>query len=155
MHLPLSGIDLARIGAELEVESGRCAAIERESFFGCGMLAQIQAQRILANAYGPHHPPLDNSLANRWTQQFKAAGAEHALQTMAGRTLPGFPRATIQKLHVRATVVWGAEDSVDSLREGRQTAADLHAHFVLIPNAGHLSLLSAPGRVARAIEATP
>jgi len=50
MHLPLSGIDLARIGAELEVESRRCAAIERESFFGRRMLAQIQAHRYLVAA---------------------------------------------------------------------------------------------------------
>ena len=56
---------------------------------------------------------------------------------------------------MKATVVWGDEDSVDALREGRQTAGDLHARFVLIPDAGHLSLLSAPGAVARAIEAAP
>ena len=112
-------------------------------------------KEILANAYGPHHPPLDDALANRWTKQLEADGAEHALETMAGRTLPGFPRATIQALHVRATVVWGDEDNIDALEEGRQTAGDLHARFVLIPDAGHLSLLSAPGAVARAIAAAP
>jgi pimeloyl-ACP methyl ester carboxylesterase len=112
-------------------------------------------KQILANVYGPHHPPLGDALAKRWTKQLEAVGAEHALETMAGRTLPGFPRATIQKIHVKATVVWGSEDSVDDLREGRQTATDLHARFVLIPDAGHLSLLSAPATVARAIAATP
>jgi pimeloyl-ACP methyl ester carboxylesterase len=109
-------------------------------------------KRILANAYGPHHPSLTDSSASRWTQQLEVTGADHALQTMAGRTLPGFTRAQIQALHVRAKVVWGSEDSVDALQDGRQTARDLHAPFVLIPNAGHLSLLSAPGAVARAIE---
>jgi len=110
---------------------------------------------ILANAYGPDHPPLDDSLAGEWTKQFTAIGADHALQTMAGRPLPGLRRATIQKLHVRATVVWGSEDSVDALQDGRQTAGDLHARFVLIPDAGHLSPLSAPAAVARAIEEQP
>jgi pimeloyl-ACP methyl ester carboxylesterase len=110
-------------------------------------------KQILANAYGPHHPRLDKAVAREWTKQFEAAGAERALETMAGRTLPGFPRASVQKLRVRATVIWGSEDGIDDLRVGRQTAEDLHAPFVLIPKAGHLSLLSAPGPVARAIEA--
>lgn len=110
---------------------------------------------ILANAYGPQHPPLTDSLVDRWTKQFKAIGADHAIETMAGRPLPGFKRVAIQKLHVRATVVWGSEDSVDALKDGRQTAGDLHARFVLIPNAGHLSPLSDPSAVASAIEAKP
>jgi pimeloyl-ACP methyl ester carboxylesterase len=112
-------------------------------------------EQVLANAYGPQHPPLDHSLVRLWTKQFEASGAEHALETMAGRQLPGFPRAILQAVRVRATVVWGVEDGVDDLRAGRQTARDLQARFVLIPNAGHLSLLSAPGAVARAIEARP
>jgi pimeloyl-ACP methyl ester carboxylesterase len=112
-------------------------------------------KRILAISYGPHHPPLDHSVVRWWTKQFEADGAEHALKTMAGRTLPGFPRAVVQAVRVPATVVWGAEDSIDDLRAGRRTAGDLHARFVLIRNAGHLSMLSAPRAVARAIEAPP
>ena len=49
-------------------------------------------KQILANAYGPHHPHLDHSLV-RFGRQFEADGAEHALETMAGRTLPGLPRS--------------------------------------------------------------
>ena len=112
-------------------------------------------RQALANAYGPHHPKIDHALASRWTRPFQAKGADHALETMARRQLPGLSRSTVQALDARATVVWGAEDSVDSLRSGRQTAADLHARFVLIPGAGHLSLLTAPAAVARAIEAKP
>ena len=37
--------------------------------------------------------------------------------------------------------------------EPAQTAADLHAPFVSIPNAGHLAPLTYPGAVARAIDA--
>jgi pimeloyl-ACP methyl ester carboxylesterase len=112
-------------------------------------------KQILENAYGPHHPAIDHSVLRTWTKQFEADGAEGALETMAGRTLPGFRRGVVQTVRVRATVVWGDEDSVDDLRTGRQTASDLHARFVLIPKAGHLSLLSAPAAVARAIEAQP
>jgi pimeloyl-ACP methyl ester carboxylesterase len=72
---------------------------------------------------------------------------------MAGRPLAGFTRSTVQGSDVHATVVWGADDSVDAPPSGRQTAADLHARFVLIPHAGHLTLLTDPGIVARAIEA--
>ena len=50
-----------------------------------------------------------------------------------------------------ALVVWGANDDVDPVASGRQGARDLRARFVLIPNAGHLSMLVAPTAVARAI----
>jgi pimeloyl-ACP methyl ester carboxylesterase len=52
---------------------------------------------------------------------------------------------------VRATVVFGADDDVDAPSAGRQTARDLHARFVLVPGAGHLSMLQAPAAVAAAI----
>ena len=110
-------------------------------------------EQVLANAYGPGHPPIDHALVKRWTKQLQAKGAEHALETMAGRTIPGFPRAALQQLHIRATVVWGDRDDVDDLKHGRQTAHDLHARFVLIRTAGHLSMLTRPQAVARAIEA--
>jgi pimeloyl-ACP methyl ester carboxylesterase len=49
-------------------------------------------------------------------------------------------------------VVWGAYDTVDAVPAGRHTAALLHARFVAVPRAGHISMLAAPARVARAIE---
>ena len=110
-------------------------------------------EQLLANAYGPRHPAIDHAMARRWARQFDAKGAEHALKTMAARPLAGFSRSTVQGLDVRATVVWGASDSVDAPPSGRQTAADLHARFVLIPRAGHLTILTDPALVARAIEA--
>jgi pimeloyl-ACP methyl ester carboxylesterase len=112
-------------------------------------------EQILARAYGPDHPTLDHTLVAEWTKQLQAAGAEHALETMVGRPLPGLTRAEIQKLRVPATVVWGSKDGVDPLAEGRQTSGDLHAHFVLVPGAGHLSILTDPTAVARAIAAQP
>jgi pimeloyl-ACP methyl ester carboxylesterase len=56
---------------------------------------------------------------------------------------------------VQATVVWGDHDAVDPRSAGEQTANDLHARFVTIPAAGHLTMLSDPAAVARAIELEP
>jgi pimeloyl-ACP methyl ester carboxylesterase len=113
------------------------------------------ARRLLANAYGPGHPRFEHALIHRWTKQLEAKRADHALKTLAGRKIPGFPRAALQRLHIRATVVWGARDEIDELRAGQQTAHDLHARFVLIRGAGHLSQLTDPEAVARAIDASP
>jgi pimeloyl-ACP methyl ester carboxylesterase len=49
--------------------------------------------------------------------------------------------------------VWGASDNVDPVAAGRQSARDLHARFVLVPGAGHLSMLAAAPQVAAAIAA--
>lgn len=108
---------------------------------------------ILSNAYGPGHPVLDHALIEKWTEQFRANGAEHAIDQMVENGIPGFSRAQLRNIRVRATVVWGSKDSVDSRESGRQTAADLHARFVLVPGAGHISMVVFPTRVAQAIEA--
>jgi pimeloyl-ACP methyl ester carboxylesterase len=49
-------------------------------------------------------------------------------------------------------VIWGAEDTVDSLASGRATAQALNVPLTLIPHAGHLSMLANPADVAAAIE---
>ena len=74
-----------------------------------------------------------------------------ALQGIAKAGIAGFSRSELAKLHVHALVVWGAKDGVDSVSSGRETARQLHARFVLIPGAGHLSMTEAPVAIARAI----
>jgi len=113
--------------------------------------ADWAVRRILANAYGPRHPKLDGKEISRWTDQLRATGARAGLQRIAVNGLAGFTRPELQKLKVRARVVWGADDQVDSPAAGRASAADLHAQFVEIPGAGHLSMLTAPAAVAAAI----
>jgi pimeloyl-ACP methyl ester carboxylesterase len=112
------------------------------------------AKHLLESAYGPDQPPLDHAEIERWTRQLDVKGADHALKTIASREAQGFSRAELRSLRIRATVVWGAEDDVDDVESGRETAADLHAPFVLIPGAGHLTMLTQPAAVARAIERT-
>lgn len=108
-------------------------------------------RRILKNAYGPKHPKLDSTEISRWTDQLRAAGSRTGLRRIAVNGLAGFTRTELQKLKVKARVVWGADDTVDTPAAGRTSARDLHAPFVEIPGAGHLSLLTAPAAVAAAI----
>jgi len=108
-------------------------------------------REILANAYGPSHPPLDHAVVEQWTNQFRADGAEHAISRLARHGIPGLTRAQLRNVRAEATVVWGDKDSVDSETAGRHTAADLHARFVLVRGAGHLVILTNPSAVARAI----
>jgi pimeloyl-ACP methyl ester carboxylesterase len=108
-------------------------------------------KRLIKNAYGPNHPPITNAEVRRWTDPFRAKDARQALEGMAQHGIAGVTRQDLRKLHVPALVVWGAKDDVDPVASGRQSAHDLRARFVLIPNAGHLSMLVAPTAVARAI----
>jgi pimeloyl-ACP methyl ester carboxylesterase len=106
-------------------------------------------KRIIANAFGAGPHP--NVPLHLWTDQLRARGAETAVRGMLAHGIAGLDRSTLQGLHIHATVAFGANDSVDSPAAGRQTARDLHAPFVLIPKAGHLSMLGNPRATATAI----
>jgi pimeloyl-ACP methyl ester carboxylesterase len=108
-------------------------------------------KRILANAYGPKHPTFDGAEIRRWTDQFRAKDARRALEGMARNGIAGFTREELRHLRVPALVVWGASDNVDPVASGRQSARDLHARFLLVHGAGHLSMLAAARSVATAI----
>lgn len=109
-------------------------------------------RRVLANAWGPTHPHFTSADLHRWTDQFRAKDARQALVGMFRHGLAGVSRTELRATHVTATVVWGANDDVDPRSAGEQTARDLHAPFVLVPGAGHLSMLAQPAAVARAID---
>lgn len=108
-------------------------------------------RRILRQAYGPVHPPLDHALIARWLRPFSVSGTEAALRSAAGHGIAGLQFSQIQTIHIPARVVFGAEDSAVPVSSGRRVAAALHAPFVVIPGAGHLALLTAPAAVAAAI----
>jgi pimeloyl-ACP methyl ester carboxylesterase len=108
-------------------------------------------KKLLKNAYGPVHPKLDTAELDRWTDPFRAKDGRKALQGIAEHGIPGFTPSELRAMHVHALVVWGASDSIDSESAGRQSARDLHAPFVAVPNTGHLSMLEDPARVAAAI----
>ena len=108
-------------------------------------------RRILRQAYGSVHPPLDHALIARWLRPFSVSGTEGALRSAAGHGIAGLDFSQIQTIRIPARVVFGANDSAVPVSSGRRVAAALHAPFVVIPGAGHLALLTSPAAVAAAI----
>jgi pimeloyl-ACP methyl ester carboxylesterase len=109
-------------------------------------------RRGLHTAYGPHTPPLDHALIDEWERPFRVAGTRPAFRTLLSYGLQGFRLPELGAVTVPRLVVWGADDTVDSVTAGRHTAAELKAPFVVVPGAGHLSMLSNPTAVAAGIE---
>lgn len=71
---------------------------------------------------------------------------------MLGYGIQGYEARELRRVTVPRLVVWGSRDTVDSVSSGRQAAADLRARLVLLPRAGHLSMLVDPRGVSRAVE---
>jgi pimeloyl-ACP methyl ester carboxylesterase len=59
----------------------------------------------------------------------------------------------LRRLLVPRIVVWGQHDTVDDIKAGRNSAQALGVKLIVIPRAGHLSMLGEPVAVARAIGA--
>ncbi len=108
-------------------------------------------RRVLRSAWGTGRPPFSNPFIDQWQRPFRVSGTAAALGSMLGQGIQGVSAATLRRVRVPSIVVWGARDAVDSPAAGRRTAALLRARFVVVPRAGHLSLLQAPTAVARAI----
>lgn len=108
--------------------------------------------RVLANAWGPGHPHLGHRLLSVFERPFRVSGTAGAMKQLAGRGIPGVPLAALRRVRVPRAVVWGAHDNVDSLGSGRATAHVLHVPVVIIPHAGHLSMLANPNATALAIQ---
>jgi pimeloyl-ACP methyl ester carboxylesterase len=109
-------------------------------------------RRGLASAY-PDHPPFTRQFLNAWQQPFKVEGTLAAFRSSLKYGIQGLQPEQLRAVRDRALVLWGARDTVDSASAGRRSAAALDAPFHLIPGAGHLSMLAAPGPIARAIDA--
>jgi pimeloyl-ACP methyl ester carboxylesterase len=109
-------------------------------------------RRALASAYGPHHPKLDHAALEPWERPFRVEGTASAFRSLLGNGLQGFRLPQLRGVRVPRVVVWGADDHVDEVGAGRTSARELRARFVLVPSAGHLSMLAQPAAVAAAIE---
>ena len=108
-------------------------------------------RRGLRSAWGSKST-IPQSAVDEFERPFRVSGTASAFVSMLGHGIQGVSTATLARVHVRALVAWGSEDSVDSVAAGRRTAALMHAPFVEIPGAGHLSMLVRPTPVAHAIE---
>jgi pimeloyl-ACP methyl ester carboxylesterase len=108
--------------------------------------------RVLRNAWGPHQPHLGHDLLANFERPFRVAGTADALKQLVAGGIPGVSMADLGRLRVPRAVVWGADDNVDSLSSGRRTASALHVRLIVVPRAGHLSMLANPPATAAAIE---
>jgi pimeloyl-ACP methyl ester carboxylesterase len=106
----------------------------------------------LRTAWGPGRPPLTPAFVEEWERPFRVQGTASAFASMLKYGIQGVSASTLEHLRAPALVAWGRHDTVDSVAEGRKTAALLRAPFVEIAGAGHLSMLARPGPVAAAIE---
>ena len=70
---------------------------------------------------------------------------------MARYGIQGYRLADLRRVRVRSLVVWGQDDNVDSVGAGRASARALGVPFRVLPGAGHLSMLGAPGPLARVV----
>ena len=109
-------------------------------------------RRGLQTAWGPHPPAFDDATVDTWQRPFRIAGTADAFKSMLRYGIQGVSPSTLRAVRVPRLVVWGADDSVDSVGSGRHAAALLRTRLVIVPNAGHLSMLAAPHAVARAID---
>jgi pimeloyl-ACP methyl ester carboxylesterase len=107
----------------------------------------------LKTAYGPAAPLFTSAQVDDWQRPFRVAGTAAAFKQMIPHGIQGWTTADLRRVHgVRTIVAWGEHDTTDGVPEGRASAKALRAPFVLVPNAGHLSMLANPAGVAGAVE---
>jgi pimeloyl-ACP methyl ester carboxylesterase len=107
--------------------------------------------KVLRNAWGPNPPHFGHDLLANFERPFRVDGTENALKQLVSGGIPGVSLAGLARVRVPRAVVWGANDSVDSVASGKTTASALHVRLVLVPHAGHLSMLANPEATAAAI----
>ncbi len=108
-------------------------------------------RRGLAGAY-PHHPPFTRAFLDEWKRPFQVQGTLDAFRAMSRYGIQGFQLSRLRSVKVPALVLWGAQDTVDSVPAGRKSAQALRAPFHLLAGAGHLSMLAAAGAIAGEID---
>ena len=123
------------------------------SIFRIASSSDWLVRRALDDAYGPHAPSPNHGDLQEWERPFRVEGSRGAFKTLLSYGIQGFRLDELKAVRGPRIVVWGADDTVDSVSAGRNTAAALHALFVLVPSAGHVSMLSNPVAVATAIDA--
>jgi pimeloyl-ACP methyl ester carboxylesterase len=107
--------------------------------------------RVFRNAWGPNPPQPSHATLAEFERPFRVQGTEAALKQLFAGGIPGLTLAQLGRLRIPRAVIWGANDTVDSLASGRTTAAALHTPLRTVPDAGHLSMLAQPRAVANRI----
>ena len=109
-------------------------------------------RRGLASAWGKGKPPFTGEFIDEWQRPFRVSGTASALRSLLSYGIQGVSAGVLERVNVPRLVLWGANDTVDSVAAGRRTALLLHAGFLTLPKAGHLSMLASPRALARAID---
>jgi pimeloyl-ACP methyl ester carboxylesterase len=107
--------------------------------------------RVLRNAWGPKPPPTTHAILAQFERPFRVQGTDAAFKRLLAGGIPGLTLAELAHLAVPRAVIWGANDTVDSVASGRATASALRRNLQTIPDAGHLSMLAQPRAVAQRI----
>ena len=121
----------------------------------------VRSDSVVRSVYGgqcgPRCPRLDAAGVDAWRRPFQVAGAEDALWSMLDEGVLGVsPQrvAQVAALDVPKAVVFGAQDDVFPPGTPQETARRIGAPApVLIPDARHLTPVSDPDAVARAVSA--
>ena len=108
--------------------------------------------RAVRGALAPHARATSHAQLELWKRPFRVRGTANAFRHLFAGGSSGVSIDDLRRVRVPSTVVWGEFDTIDGVAAGRRTAQSLGAPFVLIPGAGHLSMLGRPGAVAAAIE---
>jgi pimeloyl-ACP methyl ester carboxylesterase len=106
---------------------------------------------------GPGCARLDAAGVETWRRPFQVPGAESGIWGSLRYGIPGVSKARLTLLRqapLPKAVVYGAEDHVFAKGSAADTARRIGAPSpTLIPGARHLTMISAPADVARAVEA--
>jgi pimeloyl-ACP methyl ester carboxylesterase len=106
---------------------------------------------------GPACPRLDAAGVDMWRRPYEVAGAEAGVWGSLRYGMPGLPAGQVARLRgagLPKAVVYGAEDHVFAKTSAAETARRIGAAPpTLIPGARHLTMISSPAEVARAVEA--
>jgi pimeloyl-ACP methyl ester carboxylesterase len=108
--------------------------------------------RVVRGAHAPQVPKPSHTQLELWERPFRVRGTADAFRHLFAGGGSGVSLAALRRVRVPSVVVWGEHDTVDAVAAGKRTAGALGAPFVLIPGAGHLSMLDRPGAVASAVE---
>lgn len=104
--------------------------------------------RVFRNAWGPDPPAPSHATLAQFERPFRVEGTEAALEELLAGGIPGLTLDQLSRVRVPRAVIWGADDTVDSVASGRTTATALHTRIQTIPGAGHLSMLARPRATA-------
>jgi pimeloyl-ACP methyl ester carboxylesterase len=85
----------------------------------------------LGGAY-PHHPSFTRAFLEEWKRPFQVQGTLDGFRAMSWYGIQGFQLSQLRTVRVPALVLWGSQDTVDSVPAGRKSAQALRAPFHLL-----------------------